>query len=610
MRSLQTTRFQPRLRQNSILLLSLSLLSFYQDLSQAQALDISTPTSKGETPEGIFTDAELSFSVSPSEVLADETASGGKAVVLKGDGDRFSLAVPAGDAFKIWVRRKFGPLALQSNRNGKQVELKRVSDAPSDWTWSDMGTYSRADLGRSIFIERGPTGAAQVNEPQVDAVVFAPATVQILPPFEPDESAPPLPIKAKIAWDKVVGHMAPEMWGVNDYEILDPQKASDRGLQDYLTQVKFPLIRIHEGGFASRWTDSSTRTWNIEKIKAGFAASTGYGNAKVMMNIAGWPGWLQTGDYLPPDKVDEYVALVGQLVKIMRDEVKHPVAYWEVPNEKEAEYEKRGKLDELWSLFNRLSAEIKKQDPTAKVGGPAMSWPNPVWVEGFLKNCAPNADFISWHNYGSGSIYDSNELLLDKPSGFAANGRKMKDWIAQYAPGRNLETFLTEYNVKWTWTPYERRHENNVGAVFMASTIRQVGLSGITGVMHWHVKGNSYGMINDKDELRLPAHLYLWGTHYLTGAVAQTNVEDEKILEILPVTRTDGAQSLLLINKANRSVRVDGVTSLLPPKATKYVWLARLDAKGYSSPHAVSKHVRELILPGYSVTILSSAPTP
>ncbi len=566
---------------------------------------VSAQAQTAPLPKGITTDAELSFRVAPSQIVADATASGGRAVALRGPSDSFSLSVPAGEGFKIWVRHKTGPILLQSTRNGKKEDVRWVYEAPKDWKWSDFGTYTRADLGNSIVLARNDD--AQGAQPQIDAVVFEPATARTLPPYQPDETAAPLRISAQIAWDKSAGQMAPGVWGVNDYEILNPKNAADAGFQKFLAETKFPMIRIHEGGFSDRWTDGATRGWNIEKIKAGFAASTGYGDSKVMMNIARWPSWLQDGNYLAPDKVDEFVALVGKLVVVMRDDVKRPVAYWELPNEKEAEYEKQGKLDELWSLFNKLSAEIKKHDPNAKVGGPAMSWPNPVWVDGFFKNCAPNADFVSWHNYGFGNLFEPNDALFEKPAGFAASGRKMRELAAQYAPGRQFETFLTEYNVKWDWYPFERRHANNVGAVFMASTMRQMGLSGVSGVMNWHAKGYYYGLTSDDNAVRLPARLYGWGTQYLIGDIAQTSVSDEKNLEILPVVRADGAKSVLLINKANRSVVVPNGTALLPKKSRKNAWLGRLDASGYAAPRSFSNKGGDLVLPGYSVTILSAA---
>lgn len=47
--------------------------------------------------------------------------------------------------------------------------------------------------------------------------------------------------------------------------------------------------------------------------------------------------------------------------------------------------------------------------------------------------------------------------------------------------GRKMETFLTEFNIQATWEPFERRHGNNVGAVFLASTVRRTALAGVSG---------------------------------------------------------------------------------------------------------------------------------
>ncbi|MDQ3813420.1 MAG: glycosyl hydrolase, partial [Armatimonadota bacterium] len=276
------------------------------------------------------------------------------------------------------------------------------------------------------------------------------------------------------------------------------------------------------------------------------------------------------------------------------------------------DYEKRGKLDELWSLYNKLAVEVKKQYPGAKIGGPALTWAKPEWVEGFLKNCAANADFISWHNYGTGDIFETNEILFGKAPTIAGYARGVKEAVARYAPGRNMETFLSEFNVKWTWDPYERRHENNVGAVFMASTLRRVALTGITGVAHWHVKGNAYGMISGDNTLRAPAHLYRWGTHYLVGEIPAHSSDDEQSLELLPIRRTDGTRSLLLINKANRTVIVPGGGALLPVREGQRARLLRIDATTVHPSHTAPLEVKpqangDLALLGYSLTLVTTA---
>jgi hypothetical protein len=48
------------------------------------------------------------------------------------------------------------------------------------------------------------------------------------------------------------------------------------------------------------------------------------------------------------------------------------------------------------------------------------------------------------------------------------------------------------------------------------------------------------------------------GVRYLVGNIASTQVDDEGTLETLPIVRADKSRSLLLINKANRTVKVPG----------------------------------------------------
>ena len=53
-------------------------------------------------------------------------------------------------------------------------------------------------------------------------------------------------------------------------------------------------------------------------------------------------------------------------------------------------------------------------------------------------------------------------------SNVGGNARGALELVKKYGNGRKLETFLTETNVKYTWDPYERRHQNAVGSVFHA----------------------------------------------------------------------------------------------------------------------------------------------
>ncbi len=555
-----------------------------------------------ETPKGTLIEAETELAQGDLQVLADQSASGGKAVTMQREWQTLLRApLPQNDtnAFQIWVNYKAGPLLLKADLAGGQKDLHWLWDAPNDFQWKDAGTYSRADLGRGLVIIRG--GLDQ-KAPVLDAIVLAPATVKTLPPFEPNNALPALTIEARVNWNKVLGEMKPQLWGINDYEVLDPQKAADTQFQTLLGEFHAPLIRIHNGGIVDAWTNAQTRSWDVEKIRAGLAASTGYGDAKIMLNLARCPGWLSTKAVLTPDEEDQFAALLGDLARLMRDDIKRRIDYWELTNEFDSVYERNNQLPALWRVFNKCAAAVKKADPTAKIGGPAFSWPKPEWLEGFFRNCAQNVDFFTWHNYASGDIYDDNATVLSKAAHIADMARDVTSAAQKYAPDRKLEFFLSELNIKWVWTPVERRHGNNIGALFLASTLHHLAATPIDGVTMWHVKGGSYGLINGDNTLRATGQLYQWSSKYLHGQLVEANSSDEDALEVIALQRADNQKTLLLLNKAERSVTLPNALQVLAGQK----WdTQRIDATGTTSGFQVPEK-GVWTLPGYSLTLLSS----
>jgi xylan 1,4-beta-xylosidase len=560
-----------------------------------------------DAPKGTLIEAEANKPGGNNRIVELAGASDGKAVTSDADWQMlFQAPLPSGDAWKIWVRHKHGPLAVKSVENGK-VKDNWNWKSPAGWEWTDMGTYSRVQLGEGLRIGRQAGGGGKPS-PIVDAVVFAPDVIKVLPAFEPDGKAAPLSVKASVDWNKTAGQMKAGMWGWNDYEVLYPERAADKKYQEALRALNPALVRIHHAGFSTTWTNEATRSWDVEKIRAGLKASTGFGNAKIMMNVSGPPKWISEDKLMTPAQEDEFARLCGQLVRVMRDEVKMPVAYWEMTNEYDTTYEKAGRLGDLWRVFNKIAKEVRAVDPNAKVGGPALTWPKPAWLEGFFKNCGQNIDFVTWHNYASGDIYDPNENVLGKAQTIANMAQDVRDAARKWVPGRNLEYFLTELNVKWTWDPMERRHGNNVGAAFLASTLRRTALTdqgrGIDGVTMWHAKGGAYGIIDADNTLRSPYYLYRWGTRYLTGRIAAAKTDDENSLEVLPITRDDKTVSLLLINKAPRTVQIADGAKLLPAGAKPR--MERIDADGYNASPEMPL-TGTWSLPGYSVTLLTTA---
>ena len=447
-----------------------------------------------DAPAGTFFEAE---NYAAATVIDAAGASGGKAVASDNNWQPLvSIPLPAGAAWKVWVRRRGGPFTIKT-RSGDRWNWNK----PDHFEWQETDVFSRDELGDNLVIGRND-GGAQPDSAQIDAIVLAPAVKRDLPADRPDATKAPQKIAASIDWKTEVGRITPLSWGINESEVYYPDRAGDATYQKLLGALQPPLVRIHGAGSSNDWTNAQTRDWDVAKIKAGFQNSTGYGGARVMMNIANWPAWLSQSEVLEPEKVPEFAALCARLVKIMRDDVKQPVAYWEITNELDGKYEKAGKLDDLWKLYNAVAAAMRREDPKAQLGGPALTWAKSSWVEGFLENC-PDVQFLSWHNYASGDLYESNADIYDKAnSNIGDIARAALQLVARYDNGRHLQTFLTETNVKYTWSPYERRHQNAVGSVFHALTVKEMALAGTTGTLLWQQRGQAYGsLFDDKNQI-------------------------------------------------------------------------------------------------------------
>ena len=555
-----------------------------------------------EIPQGTLIEAETELAAGDLQVLADASASAGKAVSSQQNWQPLlRAALPQNDsnAFQIWVHYKAGPLLVKADLPDGQKDLHWLWDVPDTFQWKSAGTYSRADIGRGLVIIRG--GNDQ-KAPILDAIVLAPAMIKTLPPFEPNTALPALAIEASVDWNQVVGEMKPQLWGVNDYEVLDPKKAADAQFQSLLSELHPPLIRIHNGDIIEAWTNAPTRSWDVEKIRAGLAASTGYGDAKIMLNLAHWPGWLSTKEILTPEEEDQFAALMGDLARLMSDDIKRPIDYWELTNEFDGVYERNNQLPALWRVFNKCAIAVRKADPKAKIGGPAFTWPKPEWLDGFFQNCAQNVDFVTWHNYASGDIYDDNATVLSKSSHIADMARDVTNAAQKYVPNKKLEFFLSELNIKWVWEPIERRHGNNLGALFLASTLHHLAATPIDGVTMWHAKGNAYGLIDADDNLRATGQLYKWSRKYLHGQLIEAKSSDDSTLEIIPLQRANNQKTLLLLNKADRAVSVPDALQVLAGQK----WHAqRIDAAGLTMDFEVPEK-GAWSLPGYSLTLLTS----
>ncbi|MEM1098644.1 MAG: hypothetical protein AAGH92_07640 [Planctomycetota bacterium] len=426
--------------------------------------------------------------------------------------------------------------------------------------------------------------------------------VDELPPDTPDTERAPTPLTVFVDWSRGVGQLTADHWAINDYSVLKPDLAGQPAFNDFVSAVDPSMIRIHWANLADTWTDPVKRSWDADQIRARLDAAIGFGDAELMFCINWWPKWLHEGDVLPSEKEEEFVRLCAALPIVMR-EIGYPLAMVEVPNELEGKYERAGQLDRLWQLYIRCAKAIRAADPEVKIGGPALTWPKPSWVDGFIASGGlAYSDFFTWHNYGSGEATDPNEDLFAAAERLGQHARFAMDSVAE-AGYADMPGYLTEYNVSWTWTTRDRRMGNTIGAIFQALVVKNVGEAGASGAFVWHVQDNIYGLLKSDGTRRAPAELFLWNRH-LVGAMSPIASEDADLVEGIAVRGKDGHAAILLMVKADHSVEVHPNAFLSVDRPWQTV--EAIVPEGLEPPAWVPGEPN--VLPGYSLLLLSTRP--
>ncbi len=529
-----------------------------------------------------------------------EDALNDKAVVVNKDWEPIVKVKSPDKPVAIWVRYKNGPICLKESTKGKQTELKWLWSSPDDWRWSCFGYYQPEKLGDEMIIIAGKS-----NKPiAIDAIVFSDDknTTPEKPKSEPNKSKSAEKIDISINWEKQIGEINGNHWSVADYEIYKNPGSED--VNEFISKLKPTFIRLHHADSTETWSDEEKQDWDYEKIEKAFQEAYAYKNSEIMINISDCPKWMNINakDMTEADqkRIAEYCA---RLVKHIRIDNKLPIKYWEVLNERDNTFEKADELPKLWNLHNKIAKKMKEVDPTILIGGPAMTWPKPLWVEGFLKTCGENFDFITWHNYAVGDAYDSNKKVFNATDSIAKNSQFFITKAKEMYPDKDFESFLTEYNISWSWETRDERMKTNIGAIFHALTIKKVALTGITGMMVWHIKDNIYGLMGSDGTLHTPAYLFLWGNPWLCGTICQDNTADSNKVELIAIKRDNGKKSLLVINKADHSIIIPSAKSLLNSEKPLVTGEISFDnPKGEIHP---LKSQSEINIPGYSLTLIS-----
>lgn len=551
------------------------------------------------TPYGWFLEAESALPKSSTSIQSDPTASSGTYLTSSKPWEPL-LRLPALPAdlppsFELRTLRRASPLCIKTfNPDASQRELAWSWSRPKRWSWVTDGTFRASDLQHGLLLIRD--GASTPADLDAIALVtnaaLANAVLQL----------PPIPVKLTLDWTSTDTHpITPLHWSINDYELTRsplPAPAFD----SLITPLTNGLIRIHHAALADRWSDPTTRRWNPEKIRAAITSIPAYKTAPILLSIPSWPSWMYSGDALPAESYDEFSALCIDLVRILRTDLGCSLTHLELLNEKEHNYLNVKNLPELWRLLARLFQDLHAAYPDLRLGGPALTWPNPEWVTPFLSTCGPHIHFLSWHNYATGSRdTPTDTILTEKVDAIASMAETAIDLTRKLSPDHPLETFLTEYNISWTWETRDPRMTTSIGALFDARVVKAVAQKGITGAFVWHLKDNIYGLADGKNTARPAWHLFRLAQQHLLGDLLPSTSSHPDLFDALPIRHADGSRALLLLNLSDAPLALPPTATLLPQPRSP---LNGFDLHDTATPI----HNLDTPLPPYTLRLLTESP--
>jgi len=154
------------------------------------------------------------------------------------------------------------------------------------------------------------------------------------------------------------------------------------------------------------------------------------------------------------------------------------IVYWEVANE--PDIGERGGCPYQFTpegyvrYYRHTAAAIRRADPSAKVGGPALANPESPILPALLNAVETDhlpLDFISWH------IYNSDPLKI------RATIERKKELLKQF-PNLHPETFLDEWNMALTHPPGDLAFQPS----FIAETAWQMKDAGLDYSCYYHIR--------------------------------------------------------------------------------------------------------------------------
>jgi len=182
-------------------------------------------------------------------------------------------------------------------------------------------------------------------------------------------------------------------------------------------------------------------------------------------------------DVVEPKDYERWEDLIYRLVRHYKERGS-AIRYWEVANEPDIGEDGgcpyRFKPESYVRYYKHTAAAVRRADPEAKVGGPALAgWKSPL-LPALLETAAAKKaplDFVSWH------IYSSDPLEI------RGTVEGVKALLKKY-PGLNPETILDEWNMSLSSPSLDPRFQ----PCFVAEVAWQMREAGLDYSCYYHIR--------------------------------------------------------------------------------------------------------------------------
>ena len=423
-------------------------------------------------------------------------AYGGKAVPCREDyGLLAASPVPEGMTH-LWVRFR-GP--------GFQVRQTKPEIRDLGWRWVHRVNLEWVYAGEmppeaTQIAIKGPPGAAEGDA--LDCLLWTGAWDQAPVEVGSDTRA------VAPDWPNPAGAIPKYLASANvNAPVRTFAKASDAWLGAF-RRLGIKFVRFQGTGPGWDYRDPSTWTEaSLADLKVAVRRARSAGVEKIMFGIHGLNIPRGEDGRLIEAEFDGYAAACARLVSAFGAEELF-IEYWEPFNELDhpsfiRAIEKHGQnWKTVVRLYGACARAMKQANPRIKVGGPACCWPS-EWAARELVELADGpVDFISWHQYATGSATTGTEKVLSValPGGSMAQG---VDRMAG-AAGQRPELMITEFHVNYSaWKPVDSRVAQVDSAVFAASALAWLPRTRVSVSMIHDVLSAVYGLIGPAGADRL-----------------------------------------------------------------------------------------------------------